>query len=129
MNSVRRTSIARCTIATFLLFAAVGCDEQNVMAPDTTIRPAAQISRLRVTADLVTLVPGQTAEIHLAAASSGNENRLVWTSDDSLIADVDKTGLIVARSVGTTTITVSEAGKLTDVLVTVVPADSGEAGQ
>jgi len=127
MKTVRHTTIARCTIATLLLFGAVACDDQSVMSPETKVQQTEQVSRLQVTADLVTLKAGETAEIHLAAASS-SEERLVWSSDDATIAEVDDTGLIVAHSAGTTTITVSEAGKVTDVLVTVLPADSTGAG-
>jgi hypothetical protein len=54
---------------------------------------------------------------------------LLWSSDDASIADVDSRGMIVARGVGSTTVTVSEAGKATDILVTVVPTGSMEATQ
>ena len=75
-----------------------------------------------VASDLVTLKTGDHVEISVPGASTTSA-RLLWSSDDASIADVDNAGVITARSVGSTTITVSEAGKATDILVTVLPAD------
>ena len=128
MKTGQRTAFVRCSIVTLLLFGTVACDDHAIISPDTRSEPQEQVTRLSVTADLVTLKTGESTEIRLTgpAAADGHQ---VWSSDDSSIAEVDESGMILARNVGTTTVTVSNAGKVTDVIVTVLPAESTEAGQ
>ena len=128
MKTVQRTALTRCSIATLLLFGTVACDDRAIISPDTRSESQEQVTRLSVTADLVTLKTGESTEIRLTgpAAADGHQ---VWSSDDTSIADVDETGMILARNVGTTTVTVSNSGKVTDVIVTVLPAESTESVQ
>ena len=128
-NAGHATSSRRAIASLVLLFGAVGCDDRDSLSP--TAGPArvdAPLARITVTSDLVTLKKGDVFEISLPGATD-SPARLQWSSDDASIADVDSRGLIVARGVGSTTVTVSEAGKATDILVTVVPAGSLEATQ
>ena len=128
MKTVQRTAFVRCSIVTLLLFGAVACDDRTIISPDIQSEPLEKVTRLSVTADLVTLKTGETTEIRLTGVA-GADGHQVWTSDDASIAEVDESGMILARNVGTTTVTVSNAGKVTDVIVTVIPAESTEAGQ
>ena len=128
MKTVQRTALMRCSIVTLLLFGSVACDDRTIISPDVKSEPLEQVTRLSVTADLVTLKTGETTEIRLTGAV-GADGHQVWSSDDVSIAEVDESGMILARNVGTTTVTVSNAGKVTDVIVTVLPAESTEAGQ
>ena len=128
MKTVQRTALTRCSIVTLLLFGAVACDDRTIISPDTHIEPQEQVTRLSVTADLVTLKTGESTEIRLTGPA-GADGHEVWSTDDSSIAEVDESGMILARNVGTTTVTVSNAGKVTDVIVTVLPAESTEAVQ
>ena len=128
MKTVQRTAFVRCSIVTLLLFGAVACDDRTIISPDIQSEPSELVTRLSVTADLVTLKTGETTEIRLTGVA-GADGHQVWSSDDASIAEVDGSGMILARNVGTTTVTVSNAGKVTDVIVTVLPAESTEAGQ
>ena len=128
MKTVQRTALTRCSIVSLLLFGAVACDDRTIISPDTQIQPQEQVTRLSVTADLVTLKTGESTEIRLTGPA-GADGHEVWSTDDSSIAEVDESGMILARNVGTTTVTVSNAGKVTDVIVTVLPAESTEAVQ
>ena len=128
MKTVQRTALTRCSIVTLLLFGAVACDDRTIISPDAQLEPQEQVTRLSVTADLVTLKTGESTEIRLTGPA-GADGHQVWSSDDSSIAEVDESGMILARNVGTTTVTVSNAGKVTDVIVTVLPAESTEAVQ
>lgn len=124
MKNARHSSFSRRAAATLLLFVAVACDDQASMAPVAASTGAsAPLTRLMVASDLVTLKTGDQVEIALPGAAPTNA-RLLWSSDDASIADVDNAGVITARGVGSTTVTVSEAGKATDILVTVLPADT-----
>ena len=124
MRNARHGTIARSAIALLLLVSVVGCDDQTSMSPVTSGQVSStSVARLTVTSDLVTLKTGESVEIALAEASA-SEGRHLWSSDDASIADVDNAGNNTARKVGSTTITVSEAGKATDILVTVLPSDS-----
>ena len=128
MKTVQRTAFTRCSFVTLLLFGAVACDDRTIISPDTQSEPQEQVARLSVTSDLVTLKTGESTEIRLTGPA-GADGHEVWSTDDSSIAEVDESGMILARNVGTTTVTVSNAGKVTDVIVTVLPAESTEAVQ
>ena len=130
MNNVGHILYSRRAIATFaLLFGAVACDDRDSLSPIAgAARVNAPLARITVTSDLVTLKQGDVFEITLPGAADPAA-LLLWSSDDASIADVDSRGMIVARGVGSTTVTVSEAGKATDILVTVLPTDSLEAEQ
>ena len=128
MKTVQRTAFTRCSFVTLLLFGAVACDDRTIISPDTQSEPQEQVARLSVTADLVTLKTGESTAIRLTGPA-GADGHEVWSTDDSSIAEVDESGMILARNVGTTTVTVSNAGKVTDVIVTVLPAESAEAVQ
>ena len=123
MKNARHSPHLRRIAMSVLLFTAVACDDQMSSSPVAT-SPTSSVSlaRLMVASDLVTLKTGDHVEISIPGASVTSA-RLLWSSDDASIADVDNTGVITARNVGSTTITVSEAGKATDILVTVLPAD------
>ncbi len=125
MKNARHSSYARRSAAALLLFVAVACDDQTSIAPvaASAAGTGPSVARLMVASDLVTLKTGDQVEIDLPGASPANA-RLLWSSDDASIADVDNAGVITARNVGSTTVTVSEAGKATDILVTVLPADT-----
>ena len=130
MKNVGHITYSRRALATFaLLFGAVACDDRDSLSP--IAGPAgvnAPLARITVTSDLVTLKKGDMFEITLPGAADPAA-LLLWSSDDASIAEVDSRGMIVARGVGSTTVTVSEAGKATDILVTVLPTDSLEAEQ
>ena len=121
MKTLQRTAFTRCSFVTLLLFGAVACDDRTIISPDTQGEPQELVTRLSVTADLVTLKTGESTEIRLTGPA-GADGHEVWSTDDSSIAEVDESGMILARNVGTTTVTVSNAGKVTDVIVTVLPA-------
>ena len=123
MKSARHSCQSRRAAISLLLFISVACDDQMSSSPVAT-SPTSSVSlaRLMVASDLVTLKTGDHVEISIPGESTTSA-RLLWSSDDASIADVDNAGVITARSVGSTTITVSEAGKATDILVTVLPAD------
>ena len=128
MKTVQRTAFTRCSIVTLLLFGTVACDDRAIISPDTRSEPQEQVTHLSVTADLVTLKTGESTEIRLTGTAAADGHQ-VWSSDDTSIAEVDESGMILARNVGTTTVTVSNSGKVTDVIVTVLPAESTESVQ
>jgi hypothetical protein len=127
MINVRRSPFSRRSFAiVFLLLGAVACDERNSMAaPSTAGQTAQPVARIAVTSDLLNLRTGEVVEITLPGGLDPAA-QVRWSSDDASIAEVDALGTIMARSVGTTTVTVSEAGKETDILVTVMPTESVE---
>ena len=130
MKNVGHITYSRRAIATLaLLLGAVACDDRDSLSPIAgPARVNAPLARITVTSDLVTLTKGDMFEITLPGVTDPAA-LLQWSSDDASIADVDSRGMIVARGVGSTTVTVSEAGKATDILVTVVPTASMEATQ
>ena len=130
MKNVGHITYSRRAIATLaLLFGAVACDDRDSLSPIAgPARVDAPLARITVTSDLVTLTKGDMFEITLPGVTDPAA-LLLWSSDDASIAEVDSRGMIVARGVGSTTVTVSEAGKATDILVTVVPTGSMEATQ
>lgn len=130
MKNVGHILYPRRAIASLaLLFAAVACDDRDSLSPIAgSAQVNAPLARLTVTSDLVTLKRGDVIEVTLPNVSDPTA-RLNWSSDDASIADVDSRGQIIALGVGTTTVTVSEAGKATDILVTVLPSDSLEGEQ
>jgi hypothetical protein len=130
MTNVQHSPFARRAVAAlFLLLGTTACDEQNSLVPPSmAAQTSAPVARITVTSDLLTLRAGEVVEI-LVPGGLDPAAQVRWSSDDASIAEVDASGTISARSVGTTTVTVSEAGKATDILVTVMPTDSVEVEQ
>lgn len=101
----RRTTVWLCTV--FVAAAlANGCENDN--APMTP--PAAAPTRVEVSPSTVEL-SSQGTSVPLTAAVLDQNGQVmagatvVWTTDDTTVATVDETGLVVAAGGGTTAIT------------------------
>jgi hypothetical protein len=111
--------------------SAVACSDQNVTAPAPA--PAAQtvpqntVILLGVSRDIVTLNEGERAVVKLPERSADEHASAVWNVDNPSVASVSPDGTIIGLATGTTMVTVTEAERSTDIVVTVLPTVEAEA--
>ena len=99
-------------LASFLVF--MGCDQ----ATDSEKKPdPIPVESVTITPNPVTIELGSTRQLNLTFTPGDATNKTVtWTSADTAIATVSATGLVSAKAVGSTVITVTTAdGSKTDI--------------
>ena len=110
----------RLAILCVLCTAMAACNGvEDLSAPAT--RPAAPSYRVAVDNDFLILHQGERASVRVRALSQ-TSLAMSWHAEDEAIASVDARGMITAKSIGSTTVTVGADGVSTDVVVTVLPA-------
>jgi hypothetical protein len=113
--------------------SAVACSDQNVTAPAPAQAPAAQtvaantVILLGVSRDIVTLNEGESVVVRLAESPTDDHASAVWTAENPSVASVSPDGTIVGLATGTTMVTVTEAHRSSDIVVTVLPTTEPEA--
>jgi formylglycine-generating enzyme required for sulfatase activity len=87
--------------------------------------PAAAVTGVTVSPASATVLVGQAVQLEaIFVPSNATDKRVLWTTSDENVAAVSATGLVVAASVGSATITVTtnDGGKTATCVVTAVSA-------
>jgi uncharacterized protein YjdB len=97
----------------------------GVVSKSVTVTVIPAIAEVVVTPSPTNVIITQTAQLTAtprdAAGAAITGRTVTWTSTDSAIARVSATGLVTARTLGTTTITAAAEGKTGTATVVVVP--------
>lgn len=94
----------------------------------TVTAPAVAVSAVTLNTNVVTLQPGQTAQLQAAVQPPEAENQSVsFVSNNDPVATVDATGLVaaIATGVATVTATTEDGAKTANTTVTVADKNSG----
>ncbi len=101
-------------LLTLMLIATVAaCTSESVTAPD---RPVTAVTVAPATAPLIV---GQSVQLSAVITGGFARSSVTWASVNPAVATVTDSGLVLAKGVGSTTVTASAGGITTSIPVTV----------
>lgn len=119
--------MCRCYSRFFLILLTVflgACGSDESADPSSNENIEENVSTLEINQDSVTLNQiGQTFQLSAVALNTDGESksnaRITWSSADTSIAEVDSSGLLTARSVGTVSVVALLGGVNDSIVVTI----------
>ena len=123
---VARHSFVRSGGIVFLSLSLAACADFAPLEPRAhRAANEASLAQVALTDDIIQLHVGETSRIRLPEADEYAESPR-WSTDDPSVVAVDQAGHVEARTVGSTTVTVTIGDQVSDVLVTVLPAAASD---
>lgn len=82
------------------------------------------VTKVTLNQTSATIVKGSTLQMEATLTPPEANTRYTWESKDTKVATVSSTGLVTAKGIGTTTITVTAGNEKATCTVTVVPMEA-----